>query len=631
MHVSLKSVGWLVASSIVLWLAASLHASEPWASPQALGDVVISFDEVMRVYGQDNGVQKGSDIPVAGFNRGIAFDGSLQLFVTNTNGTSNRVVVLDPGTPHGQTGTPVATQPNPHSIVFAGDGSFYVASRSGATATIERFSAAGVLTNTYSVAVSTSGTCVGIDLDATQTKLFIVDGAVHPQARLVRTLDVVTSAQGSLANAILDTQGIACGIRAVPPARHSGATNGGFLIADKVNIKRLSSSGLQVGLSFTTGTSSASDNNWIDVDLDPNTFDFWGLDAGEMRAARFRLESPPGALQSISNLPGIPRGLTLNGALRGAQTMRLLTVAPNTVTGTTFLTGTSYEQEFDIKLPVAGTVAVQAVEGRSDGAPDAVADGNDICPASLDVDCRITEVFTDAVARSYSRGRAAFYVATELTVVGDVPTQIRVQFPAAAITNGAACVPNGPTQPALALLRDPYPHTNASSPLGFSIFTDDITVLVYSESGGTVGRTLNHYIVADRTDTLYNAHMVKPAFDSDQQIGSTMQVAVEIRNPDTACSPVSGLETTIAIAVSNVTTGQLVVDSEGLSNNVLANGIQFVNLNGQYRANVYLDPALFTANNEYRVCVNAKATQNVRAIGDVCQDFNVVAGKGKTK
>jgi hypothetical protein len=67
----------------------------------------------------------------------------------------------------------------------------------------------------------------------------------------------------------------------------------------------------------------------------------------------------------------------------------------------------------------------------------------------------------------------------------------------------------------------------------------------------------------------------------------------------------------------------------------LANGLQFVASAGQYRTNVYLDPLLFTAGNDHRVCINATAGYGVdtsaRAIGDVCQNFTVVAGKGKTR
>ena len=128
-----------------------------------------------------------------------------------------------------------------------------------------------------------------------------------------------------LPTALPGTAGAACAIRALPPVRGTNLTNGGFLVADKVDIKRLDANGAQVGQGFDAGTNSPSDDNWLDVDLDPNSFDFWGLDPTQLIAARFRIGSPPTALQSvISNLPTGARGLTVNGALRAAQTIRLL-------------------------------------------------------------------------------------------------------------------------------------------------------------------------------------------------------------------------------------------------------------------------------------------------------------------
>ena len=99
---------------------------------------------------------------------------------------------------------------------------------------------------------------------------------------------------------------------------------------------------------------------------------------------------------------------------------------------------------------------------------------------------------------------------------------------------GAACVSGGPTQPASAILRDEYPHTSSTQP-GYSVFTEDGTILF----GSLIRKTFNHYIAVDRQNTLYSALMVKPT--GDQNIGSTLQVAVEIRDPTTNCSVVRGL------------------------------------------------------------------------------------------
>jgi hypothetical protein len=654
-----RNIRWVIALSVVTALTVSTRAAENWASPAALGDVIVSFNTVsfntvVRVYGNE-GTPKGADLQVAGTSGGIAFDDSLTLFVTNTNNTVHQLVKLSPNDPHDPTGTPQATQANPESIVFAGDGTYYVASRlSSAQALIRRFS--GTTATDFTVTVG-SGPCIGIDLDANQTILYIVDGATNPTPRKIRTLDVSTTntqgTQGALPTDLVGNQGSACGIRALPPERHSwsspasGPTNGGFLVADKDRIQRVSSTGLFVA-QYNTGTNTTSDNNWRDVDLDPNTFDFWGLDAGEKQVAKFRIASPPNALPggSISTAPDVPRGLTLNGALRAAQTIRILTNI--TADTATFLQDApTFQHEFQVKVPEAASLAVQAVEARSDGNPaagePATPSGNveGICPASLDLDCRIDEFFQAAAADDYSRNRAVFYMLTELTTFAspNPEVQISVLFAGSNPGSGAACVPNGPTQPAFALLWDPFPHIDPSLASGYSVFPYDITVLVFSDEVGTVGRTGNHYVVANRTDTLYNAEMVKPAPNSTQQLGSTLQVAVAVRDPATNCSVVPGLVGTLALSISDLTAKTLVADSEDVSGtNVITSGLTFVQNAGQYRANVTLTSTPsgpFVAGNVYRVCVNAKTNAgfltdpNDRAIGEVCQQFTAVAGKGK--
>jgi hypothetical protein len=635
-----------------------------WVTPSALGDVVVSFDGVVRVYGNADGLLKEDNISVTGSTstRRIAFDGSLTLFVTDFG--DSQLVKLGASGSHPSVGT-VSTQANPQSIVFAGDGTYYVASRVGSTqALIRRFDSSGTPTGDFTVTVASSGTCIGMDLDANQKTLYIVDGAINPQPRVIRTLDVSTNSQGPSLT-LTGNGGSACGIRALPPVRHSwsslttGPTNGGFLVADKDRIQRISSTGAQVA-TYTTGTSSPSDNNWNDVELDPNTFDFWGLDAGELHVAKFRIAAPSNALLS-TNLPAIPRGLTLNGALRAAQTIRLLTniISDNA----TFLQDASgFLHIFQIRLPALGSLAVQAVEATSDGngggdIPTPATSNEGVCPISLDVDCRLdylfdigalpTDTFT-AKAVSYSRKRAVFYILTELLNPNSTdPVQIGVaHFDVGTNpTTGSACVPNGATQPAFALLRDPFPHTTSSS-LGYSVFPEDITLLVYSDELTTVGRTRNHYVVVSRTDALYNANMVKPDAISSQQLGSTLQIAVEVRDPATNCSVVPGLAGTLVLSIADLTTGRLVVTSatDIFTDGVppITSGLEFVSNAGQYRSNVTLSPPAspdgpgFIAGHTYRVCVNAKAwfqlDPNARVIGDVCNNqLLVVAGKGKTK
>jgi hypothetical protein len=347
----------------------------------------------------------------------------------------------------------------------------------------------------------------------------------------------------------------------------------------------------------------------------------------------------------------------VNGALRAAQTIRLLTVEPApkpcsgpcqygvAITSPAFNVGTDYAHTWQVKpettVDVRAFLSVQAVEGTSDGTPavgEAATpandpDGNGICPVSLDLDCRVFEFFRQTPkpplvapsppAKKYSRNRAVFYNVTELQqtpVSSDVQLLIKVMRAVYASPGpGAACVPGGPTQPASSILRDKYPHTS-SPPAGYSVFTEDGTILF----GSLIKRTFNHYIAVDRQNTRYSALMVKPT--GDQNIGSTVQVAVVVRDPTTNCSVVSGLvdSDTLAVAFLDVAALEIIADSEGVSTGVTTSGLTFVQAAGQYRANVTLTNPPFVVGRTYRACVTAKAENDPanpsaqRAIGEVC-------------
>ena len=284
-----------------------------WASEAALGDVVISYDSVVRFYDNATGVEKDSDpstpliidgISVPGNNFGIAFDGALNLFVTNQNGTTSSVKRVSEGEHPPADSLHLRlrlTLGRLCSLAMATTSS-PAGRRLRRRPLIRRYNSSGTQVGSdFTVTVDSSGTCIGIDLDANQTTLYIVDGATGSQVtRQVRRLNVGSGSQNMdpLPTALPGTAGAACAIRALPPVRGSNLTNGGFLVADKVDIKQLNANGAQVGQGFDAGTNSPSDDNWIgDVDLDPNSFDFWGLDPTQLIAARFRIGSPPTALQ----------------------------------------------------------------------------------------------------------------------------------------------------------------------------------------------------------------------------------------------------------------------------------------------------------------------------------------------
>jgi hypothetical protein len=670
MKSTIQRICWLtVLVAIVAAGTVSIRAldNRPWATAEALGDIAVSFDGVVRIYGNADGLEKGDLTFPSTTAGGLGFDSELNLFVTNTDtnaspppANQNHVVRFSADAAH--TMSTINTQASPRSIAFSGNNTLYVASP-GNPATVRRYSY-NSQTKQFSLsgqftAPTDASTCIGIDLAPDQSTLYYVSGG-----RNVRTVANAHSVTGSAtATALtpnLPNPGTACGIRLLPPVdarstspRVASAIVGGMLIADARNIKRLDSANAVVQ-TYNAGSGQDSQKNWVDVALDPSAFHFSAVDAGFSRLARFALS---GATPFVVDLPAVPRGVSYNGELRAAQTIRLLTLSSNCTSTATpgcwiesgtspqsavspsFLAGTPSFHDFKVRLePAAGTsasafVAVQAVEALSDGnAPDSP-DLSGICPASLDLDCRIVEFFSGAKARSYSRGRAVFYMLTELQAAAlsdDVPQRTTVVGAGISPGPGAACVPGQqPTQVAVAMIRDKYPHT-APSQAGFSVFEEDITFLVYSDETGTVGRTRNHYVVVDRDDALYSALMVKPVGGS-QNLKSTLQIAVEIRNPLNGCQPQPGLNGLLALSITDLTKRTLIVDSEGVSGNPLTSGLSFVETAAQYRANVTVTKGIFTAGNMVRACVNAKADVNnptaPRAIGEVCAPDVLITGK----
>ena len=193
-----RVLGGVVALTIAA-LSVSTHAVENWASDEALGDVAVSFDDLVLLLDDRDPIAAPVDtIPVPGINGGLAFDAYLNLLVTNTG--NNQLVKLLPlhvpppplpdPPPPSHIGNPpdtIPTQPSPRSIAIAADGTIYVAS-AGSPATIRRIDAAGTCAQTNSCPQFTiptdSTACVGIDLAPDQSTMYYVSGgrSVRPRA-----------------------------------------------------------------------------------------------------------------------------------------------------------------------------------------------------------------------------------------------------------------------------------------------------------------------------------------------------------------------------------------------------------------------------------------------------------------
>jgi len=631
----------IVIVAIIVAFGTSGHAVTNWVSAEALGDVAVSFDGAVHVFNNADGlvvdtIDTTSVSQLTGTNRGLAFDAALNLLVANTTG--NQLVKLSPAHPHTppQTGGTIST-PSPAALAFAADGSVYVAS-AGAPATIRRFSKTGTLLRTFTVTTD-SADCIGIDLSPDQKKLFVVSGGRNirsvsdvsltgPPPPPTPTVSPFVTLQGP---------GTACGlrllapidIRSLDPAPPPGTTLpavGGLIVADGREIKRLDRFGA-VAETFNAGDTQPPKNKWVDVALDPNTTDFWGIDAnadGPTQLAKFRIG---GANQLVlSPLSGVPRGVAVNGELRAAQSIRILNLTHD-VEGTATFLEPPFQHSWKGTAPVDISLAVQTYEVTY----DAGGATPQVCPPSLDVRCRLQN-FDDPVAgnpvpKAYSRGRSVVYREIWLSAPSNTdPWGISFVFPSNNTDTfaGVPCGPNVHPEEGSAVLRDIFPHGP-----GQNLFTIDPTVAFYG--GDDVIRIRgggNDSIAVDRADALNNMQIIKPVFGTIGNLGSSLPIAVEVTTPP-GCTGVSGLESRLVLSVVDITAGvdAVVGDSKGFLGTLNGNGGIFAKVANQYRTNLDLTKGKFVKNHTYRLCIMASAAETIDGqflpppAGEVCRDI----------
>ena len=653
-----RVLGGAVALAIAA-LSVSTGAVQNWASEEALGDVAVSFDGQVLVLDDTNpnAATPVDTLSVPGTNGGLAFDTPLNLLVTNTS--NNQLLKLLSLAPHSS--STIATQPLPSALAIAADGTIYVAS-AGSPATIRRIPASGTCPTSGcdEFTIPTDSTaCIGIDLAADQSTLYYVSGG-----RAVRSVADVRTLTGPAAGSTstfttLPNPGTACGMRLLPPVDARCATTavaecletpvtfptptvGGMIIADGREIKRLNSSGAVVE-TFNTTSGNDSQKRWIDVALDPNTRDFYGVEAQYWQLAKFRLGEGPDPLVSLA-LPSVPRGVAINGELRAAQTIQLEHVTASTRAEATFLQGLIDGQGFSAEHKWIGKwfegaastqFAVQAIEVRYD--PNGIV--TPICDPSLDIRCRLQNFDSatqNPIPKDYSRGRRVFYREILREPVAEAAVlEVGIMYPGPAEVDGAsdaagtACVPGVTPRNGTALLRDPFPH---------DLFELDGTLVFYGGDDGGITRTrINDTVVVDRGDVKYSALLVKPTDESVAQLDSILTVALEVRDPHAACSFVSGLNEMLVLSVTDITPGpdkgKVIGDSENILGMLSANGLTWASTASQYRTNLLVSSTSFTADHKYRLCVAAPRGQatsgDVPLVGEVCSDFIAKLGKSR--
>jgi hypothetical protein len=489
-----------------------------------------------------------------------------------------------------------------------------------------------------------TATCIGIDLDPNQSTLYYATGG-----RAVRTVsvsgideisapkDVPATPTPSPFTTLPGSNYAACGLRLLAPPDLRETTPAPALdlrrlvIADGRDVKLVTSRPGQtpVVVSYDAGNGN---KNWIDVALDPNVEDFWAVDAASWHLAKFRRGVVPTTVL-VEDLPGQPRGIAINGELRAAQTVGLVTVTTTSESIVPFWPqNTATRFAWVGQGTTAGaSFAIQAFEVTYDAATGGTPDVNTgLCDPSLNIRCRLRVDlltggqinFSDATPKIISRGRSVVIreIVRSIPVVTSDVFRIGIAYiDLTSTSGGSACVP-GTVAPASTLLRDPWPHAVFDFDAGLAVFGGDDTV--YTKT------TRNDNIVVNRTKPAvkYNLRIVNPDPGTSFKVGSSLPVSVEVRDPSSNCIDVSNLNDSLVLTLTDVTThpGVPVGDSEGIYGTPLSGtGGGWAKTASLYRINLTTDSLI--PNHTYRLCVGAPASTTVDGAADQVFDAPLAA------
>jgi hypothetical protein len=609
----------LVVAIIVIVVAviAAQHVTAqfpppPWVHSDALGDVAVSSVSSVDVRKNEDPFVVTETLTggLTGTNGGLIYDDSLNLVVANTDG-DQLVKFASVGTVSGRPFVTIPTQDAPRSLAIAKDGTIYVASAGNPTATIRRIAPGATCTQAapcpqFTVPTdSATDLCIGIDLDDQNTMYYVSGGRTVRSVATVNTLldNTVVPIESAPVFANLNGTGTACGLRVLAPvdvrtpSTSPTALVGGVIVADKANVR------LVRGSTQTTFDTGSGNKNWVDVAVDPKG-DIFAVNAGNTPSlARFRVGSQAVAI----TLASAPRGVAINGEQRYAQTIRNLQLTGGQESPEAeFLSDLPWEHAWRGKFSATGSIAIQAIEVRPEPKTDEQPT-NDICPPSLYIDCRLFH-FPSATPKTYTHNRSVFYrEILRTSALTSATAAIGIRFSPDLNTTdesaGQVCSVGGTPNKASAMVRDPWPHT---------LFSYDPTFVFY---GGddvirTKTTTTNDTILVER-DALYFMRIIKPDDNSNINLGSTKQVAVEVRRPSD-CSFVTGLETRLVLAITDITNGvdTLIGDSVGAYGTLASNGLTWASVASQYRTNVPFTSPTFVVQHTYRVCVAAGAADS---------------------
>jgi hypothetical protein len=222
---------------------------------------------------------------------GMAFDSSGNLYTTQF-GPSNITKFDNAGAIIASPFVTNDTGSHNESIVFDSSGNFYVGQADGTRDIIKR-AADGTLLDRYDVATGRRGSD-WIDLASDQTTMYYTS-----EGRQIRRYDVSTDTQ--LADfATLPGSSNAFALRLLG--------DGGLIVADRSDIKRLDSTGTVVSTYDVTG-----EDFWFAMNLDPDGTSFWSAGYSSGLVQQFNIAD--GALLDSFTAGGGPSGLAVFGEI----------------------------------------------------------------------------------------------------------------------------------------------------------------------------------------------------------------------------------------------------------------------------------------------------------------------------
>ena len=295
----LFAVAGLLGAAMAAVSGQSSTASTTWNT----GDVFVGVASGRyQVYDNAGNFKETISDGLGGFTTGCAFNPAEDRLYT-TDFSTNDVVVYDAASPHAIAQTIDTTGSGAlsnESVVFAGDGSFYVGHADGNKA-LQHYDPSGTLIQEFFPAVEARGTD-WIDLAADQKTMFYTSEHFG-----VKRFDVSTGTQ--LPDFATLPNRPAFALRLLPP----GDGTGGVLVADSANIVRLDGAG-----SVVQTYDVAGEDSWFALNLDPNGTSFWSGDYSSGNFYRFNLASGAVEVGPVNIGAGALFGICLKGELTAA-------------------------------------------------------------------------------------------------------------------------------------------------------------------------------------------------------------------------------------------------------------------------------------------------------------------------